>query len=86
MLRDQPSVGALPVGARPRTLAVIWATAAAKPQAIRLQSDKIQLWDTMGRPQPSRQFTPDGTPVYLLSDELPPEAFPAALGISGQPN
>jgi hypothetical protein len=33
----------------------------------------------MGRPQPSRQFVPSGTPVYLVSDGLSDEAFEAGL-------
>ncbi|MFH1267465.1 MAG: carbohydrate binding domain-containing protein [Planctomycetota bacterium] len=66
----------------PRSVAVVWATAGAKSGEVRLENDKLQLWDLMGRPQPSRRFTPDGTPVYLLSDDLSPEAFEAALSIS----
>jgi len=58
-----------------RLVAVVWATAEAKPRPIRLASDEMQLWDLMGRPQPSRQFTPSGTPVYIISDDLPDEAF-----------
>ena len=62
-----------------RTVAVVWAPT-AKPKPIRLGSDKIEIWDIMGRPQSSRQFTPSGTPVYLIGEGLSDEAWEAALG------
>jgi len=61
-----------------RTVAVVWAPT-AKPGPIRVESDKIQLWDIMGRPQRPRRFTPSGTPVYLVGEGLSDEAFGAAL-------
>ena len=61
-----------------RLVGVVWAKASAA-RAIRLGSDKLALWDLMGRPQKARHFTPGGTPVYLLADALSPEAFEAAL-------
>ncbi len=62
-----------------RAFAVVWAPAGAKPKPVRLNGDKLQLWDLMGRPQSVRKFTPTGTPVYILADGLSDEAFEAAL-------
>jgi hypothetical protein len=59
----------------------LWAPAGAKPKPIRLTSEKMQLWDLMGRPQKSRQLTPSGTPVYLIGQQLSPEALEAALSL-----
>jgi hypothetical protein len=33
----------------------------------------------MGRPQSAREFTPGGSPVYVLADGLSEEAFTAGL-------
>jgi len=63
----------------PRTVAVVWAVAGAKTGPIRVSDENVELWDLMGRPQPRRRFTPTGTPVYLISDELTDEAWSAAL-------
>jgi len=60
-------------------LAVVWAPPRAKPGPVRLASEQIELWDIMGRPQPSREFTPSGTPLYLVGDGLSDQAFEAAL-------
>ena len=61
-----------------RHVAVVWAPT-TKPRPIRLTDERIELWDLMGRPQPSRQFTPSGTPVYLVSEGLSDEAFESHL-------
>jgi hypothetical protein len=58
-----------------RTVATVWAPKSAGVGAVRLANDKLQLWDIMGRPQAARQFTPDGTPVYLIGEGLSDEAF-----------
>ncbi len=63
-----------------RHVAVVWAPT-TKPEPIRLADGKIELWDIMGRPQPSRRFTPSGTPVYLVSEGLSDEAFEASLSL-----
>jgi hypothetical protein len=63
-----------------RTVAVVWAPTGAKAKPVRLESDQIQLWDLMGRPQRERRFTPNGTPVYLIGEGLSDEAFEARLG------
>ncbi len=62
-----------------RTVAVVWAPLRSKPQAIRLSSEKVGLWDLMGRPQSARQFTPSATPVYLVAEQLSDAQFAAAL-------
>jgi hypothetical protein len=57
-----------------RHVAVVWAPA-GEPEPVRIEGDKIQPWDLMGRPQRSRHFTPTGTPVYLVSEGLSDDAF-----------
>ena len=64
----------------PRTVAVVWAVAGAKPEPIRVVNENVQVWDLMGRPQLPRRFTPTGTPVYLIGDGLSDDAWPAAVG------
>ena len=61
-----------------RCVAVVWAGKGAKPRAVSLDA-KLVLWDIMGRPQEVKQFTPDGTPVYVIGEGLTPEKFAAAL-------
>ncbi|HUT32942.1 MAG TPA: carbohydrate binding domain-containing protein [Planctomycetota bacterium] len=58
---------------------VVWAPKAVPPRPIKLAGDKLVLWDIMGRPQSAREFTPSGTPVYLLADGLTEAAFEAAI-------
>jgi hypothetical protein len=41
--------------------------------------EKLRLWDIAGVVQKAREFTPDGTPVYLLADGLTDGAFEAAV-------
>lgn len=62
-----------------RAVAVVWTPSRSKPSPIRLTSDKLELWDLMGRPQSSRQFTPSATPVYVVG-ELSDAEFEAAIG------
>jgi hypothetical protein len=58
-----------------RLFAVVWAPAKARPTPLRLADEKMQLWDLMARPQPARQFTPSGTPVYVVAEGLAEQAF-----------
>jgi hypothetical protein len=58
-----------------RMVAVVWSPGGAAQKPIRLADEKIDLWDLMGRRQPIRQFTPSGTPVYLLGGEISEDAF-----------
>jgi len=62
-----------------RAFAVVWAPRGAKARPIRLANDKLQLWDLMARPQPAREFTPTGTPIYLLADGLSDADFASGL-------
>ena len=62
-----------------RLVCVVWAPKAGKPRPITLADGKLVLWDLMGRPQSAREFTPSGTPVYLLADGLTDAAFEAGL-------
>jgi hypothetical protein len=62
-----------------RLFAVVWAPRGAKPRAIRLASDKLQLWDIMARPQAAREFTPTGTPVYIVATGASDAEFAAAV-------
>jgi hypothetical protein len=68
-------------GDRDRTFAVIWAPAGVKPKPIRLTDESLQLCDVMGRPQPTRQFTPGGTPVYVVGDGVSEKGWERALQI-----
>ena len=60
---------------RSRELAVVWAPGGAAQKPIRLVGEKIELWDLMDRPQPVRRFTPSGTPVYVVGEQISEEAF-----------
>jgi hypothetical protein len=62
-----------------RLIAVVWASGSTKAAPIRVMEPKIAILDLMGRAQPSRDFTPSGTPVYLVGDGLSDEAFEAAV-------
>jgi hypothetical protein len=62
-----------------RLVAAVWSPGSAKAAPIRVKEPKIQVLDLMGRPQLSRDFTPSGTPVYLIGDGLLEEAFEAAV-------
>ncbi len=62
-----------------RLVAVVWAVRGAQPPAIRLADTRVQLCDIAGRPQQSRQFTPSGTPVYLIARGLNAEQFRKAM-------
>lgn len=62
-----------------RLIGVIWSPERAKPEAVRLTNDKLALWDLMGRPQQAREFTPSGTPVYIIAEGIKPEAFEAGM-------
>jgi hypothetical protein len=62
-----------------RHFAVVWAPRSAKPRPIRLTSDKLQLWDLMARPRPAREFTPSGTPVYVVGEGLTERQFEGLL-------
>jgi hypothetical protein len=62
-----------------RLVGVVWATARAKSAPIALAGDRLQLWDLMGRPQPERQFTPTGSPVYVQGKGMTDEDFIAGL-------
>ncbi len=62
-----------------RLFCVVWAPKSGKPRAVRLADEKLVLWDLMGRPQKEREFTPSGTPVYVLADGLSDAAFESAL-------
>lgn len=65
-----------------RTVAVVWAPTRSKALPLELRSDQIELWDIMGRPLPARQFTPTGSPVYLIGPGLSEAQFEAALALS----
>jgi len=62
-----------------RLWAVVWAQPDAKPRPIRLTDKGLDLFDIMCRKQLARDFTPDGTPVYVRGDDLSDEAFAAGL-------
>jgi len=62
-----------------RLVAVVWSTGRAEPGIITLPDARLQLWDLMGRPQPARQFTPSGSPVYVVAKGVSDDAFAAAL-------
>ncbi len=62
-----------------RLVAVVWSPASAKAAPIRVTEPKIGIMDLMGRAQPSGDFTPSGTPVYLVANGLSDEAFEAAV-------
>jgi hypothetical protein len=62
-----------------RLVAVLWSTGRAKPRPITLTNDRLQLWDLMGRPQLARQFTPRGSPVYVVAKGVAEDAFAAAF-------
>jgi len=58
-----------------RLVACVWAPSGAKPRPLHLANDRMQLLDLMGRPQSARQFTPDGTPVYIVADGMGESEF-----------
>ncbi len=60
---------------RSREVGVVWAPGGAAQKPIRLVDEKIEIWDLMGRPQPVRRFTPNGTPVYVVGEQISEEAF-----------
>jgi len=62
-----------------RLVGIVWVPSGVKAKSIRLANERLHLHDLMGRPQPQREFTPDGTPVYILADDLTDQAFQAAL-------
>lgn len=62
-----------------RLVCVVWAPKAATLRPIKLADEKLVLWDIMGRPQPAREFTPSGTPVYVIADGIPDAAFEAGI-------
>jgi lysophospholipase L1-like esterase len=72
-----------------RLIAVVWSPNRTGVASIRVQQSKIAILDLMGRPQNSgekiREFTPNGTPVYLTADGLSDEAFATALSASPPP-
>ena len=74
-----PGVRAYVFTAPSQTLAVVWAPAVAKPGPIRLADQRLELLDLMGRPMPSRTFTPDGTPVYVVGAGLSEKTFKAGV-------
>ena len=62
-----------------RLVAVAWSTGRASPGTVKMTDPRLQLWDLMGRPQPARQFTPAGSPVYIVAEGLSDETFAAVL-------
>ena len=62
-----------------RGFAVIWAPRGEPRRPVTLASEKLELRDIMGRPQPARAFTPDGTPVYIVSEGLTDAELEAGL-------
>jgi hypothetical protein len=60
-----------------REVVVVWAPGGAAREPIRLVDAKIELWDLMGRAQPVRQFTPGGTPVYVVGEQISEDALEA---------
>jgi len=62
-----------------RNVCVVWAPKAVPPRPLKLADARLVLWDIMGRPQKAREFTPSGTPVYLLADGLADAAFEAGV-------
>ena len=64
-----------------RSLAAVWSTSSTNPTPIHLTNDNLKLQDMMARPQASREFTPNGTPIYITADGLTNETFAAALTI-----
>lgn len=62
-----------------RLVAVVWAVGSARPKVICLRSEKLSLWDIMGRKQAMREFAPSGTPVYVVGERVTARDFEAAL-------
>lgn len=58
---------------------VVWADRDDAGQKVELASDKVAVWDLMGRPQTARRFTPSGTPKYLTASGLTDDEFQAAI-------
>ncbi len=58
-----------------RAIAVLWSTADATPEPIRLTDERVRLWDIVGRPQPARELTPSETPIYLVAEGTTAEVF-----------
>jgi hypothetical protein len=72
-----------------RSVAVVWSPRQARQvktgtprREISLASEKLRLWDIMGRELPSRRFVPTGTPVYVVGDGLDAGVFEASLKTS----
>jgi len=64
-----------------RSLAAVWATSSASPVSVRLTDDNLTLQDMMARPQAAREFTPNGTPVYVIGDGVSDDEFAGALTV-----
>ena len=62
-------------------LAAVWATSSANSTPIRLTDDNLKLQDMMCRPQAAREFTPNGTPVYVIGDGVTDDKFADGLTV-----
>lgn len=51
-----------------RHIGVIWSVAGAKPRWVEVHSERLKIWDIMGRPRAQRRFTPSESPVYIVGD------------------
>jgi hypothetical protein len=62
-----------------RTVAVVWAAAGTSPKRLTLTDARLQLWDIVGRSQPSRTFTPSETSMYVVGEGISPAEFEKSL-------
>lgn len=67
-----------------RLVAVVWAAGRAKPGAVRLADQRLQLRDIMGRTQAAREFAPSDSPVYVVAQGVADDTF--AKGIAARAN
>ena len=58
-----------------RLIAVVWAMRGEKGKAIRINNNKIKLWDIMGRERKNKEFVPEGMPVYLVGSDMTAQEF-----------
>ncbi|HPM79942.1 MAG TPA: carbohydrate binding domain-containing protein [Candidatus Anammoximicrobium sp.] len=62
-----------------RLVCVVWADHETAAQKIALGSDKVSVFDLMGRPMAGGRFTPSSTPVYVTTDGLTDDEFWGAV-------
>jgi len=62
-----------------RLVCAVWTDRETAAKEVMLGSDKVGLFDIMGRPMSGRRFRPSGTPVYLVADGLTDDEFRGAV-------